>query len=229
MKKLLLAIAALFCLAGVSYAQSAQEQLKKDLPHYRAYEQDNQALDHAPYAVLMGDSITWLWNHLHPQFFTTNDLVCRGISGQTTMEMLLRFRQDVIAHKPKYAVIMAGCNDIALNSGYITLQNTFGNIRSMCETALASGIKVLVCSTLPVSRFSWRPDVDPVPVVPELNRMLKEYAAQTKGVTYVDYFSSVCTEENKMREDLSNDGCHPNSEGYDILEPILMKALKIKK
>ena len=220
LKKLLL------CAAGLFTATLCAAQKPADWANFGRFEADNAALTAAPKVVLMGNSITEGWFNQHPDFFRRNNFAGRGIGGQTSSEMLVRFRQDVINLHPEVVAILSGTNDIAMNNGYIALENTFQNIVSMCELARFNNIKVLLCSVTPATGFGWRPQVDPRPLIPQLNKMLREYAEATDGVEWVDYFSAMAGADNGMREGLSPEGCHPNGEGYKIMERVLVKALK---
>ena len=165
----------------------------------RAYAQVNKTLgDVRPDVVFMGNSITEGWFNQHPEFFQKNNFLGRGIGGQTSSEMLVRFRQDVIELHPQCVAIMAGTNDIAMNNGYIALENTYQNIVSMCELARFNGIKVLLCSVTPCVRYNWRPQVEPGKIIPKLNAMLRKYADSAEGVEYVDYFSAMADKDNAM-------------------------------
>ena len=160
-------------------------------------------------------------------FFTANRFVGRGISGQTTSQMLLRFRQDVVALKPKYVAILAGTNDISRNNGITPNEVTVGNIISMCEIARANGIRPVSCSILPCSGYRWRPEVeDVVAQIDRINAALKEYARTHRGVEYVDYNSPMRNAAGGLDPELSEDGCHPTAEGYRWMEAILLKALR---
>lgn len=174
--------------------------------------------------VFMGDSITEWWEKHNPSFFAENNYINRGISGQTTPQMLIRFRQDVIDLNPSKVVILAGINDIAGNTGPSTIKMTTDNIISMVEIAKANDIKVLLCSVLPASTFDWRGHFDPREIVLELNRKIKEYATNN-NILYVDYFNEMSNNSNGLREDLGKDGVHPNSKGYSIMIPIINDAL----
>ena len=199
---------------------------QNDWANYNRYAEANAQVTAAPKAVLMGDSITDGWPFADPEFFSDNNFVGRGISGQVTSQMLLRFRQDVIDLHPKYVVILAGTNDIAENSGKIDMEKTFGNIVSMCEIAKANKIKPVICSVLPVKQYKWRKEVtDCADRIIRLNAMLKEYAEKNKCL-YVDYHSAMKDEEIGLPEKWSYDGVHLNGEGYDIIENIILKALK---
>lgn len=174
--------------------------------------------------VFMGNSITQGWIETVPDFFTDHPYINRGIGGQTTPQMLLRFRQDVINLYPKVVVILAGTNDIAGNTGPSTLEMIEGNIQSMTELAQANGIQVVLCSVLPAFEYKWKPEVQPAEKIVELNRRIKKYA-ETHGAVYCDYFSAMADERNGLPENLSPDGVHPNVEGYAIMAPIAESAI----
>ena len=211
---------ALLLFSTMSYAQ--------DFANFGRYQKQNQEVlsqNIAPNSVLMGDSITEGWFATDPGFFTKNNFVGRGISGQVTSQMLLRFREDVIKLKPKRVIILAGTNDIAENQGPISLDKVFGNIASMVELAKANNIKVVLCSVLPAYDFPWRKDMQPADKVIALNKMIKDYA-QKNHITYVDYHSVLKDEKNGLPKEIAEDGIHPNKLGYEKMEAILMKNLK---
>ena len=177
--------------------------------------------------VFMGNSITENWGVFHKNFFLDNPFVNRGISGQTTPQMLIRFKPDVVNLNPKSVVIMAGINDIAGNTGPITIGNTADNIISMAEIALANNISVYICSTLPAIDFPWSPGLEPGPKVVRLNSILKNYCAK-KGITYVDYYSVMSNSNGglKVPEFTSEDDLvHPNLSGYKVMEKIILSSL----
>jgi len=176
--------------------------------------------------VFMGDSITEGWTEHDSAFFTGKAYINRGISGQTTPQMLLRFRQDVIGLRPKIVVILAGTNDIAQNTGPISLEQIMANIISMAEMAKANDIRVLLGSVLPAHYFGWRPQIEAKGQIPALNLMIQRYAAQS-GAIYVDYYSAMVDEKKGMRDGLSDDqdGVHPNRTGYKVMGPIVEKAI----
>jgi len=185
------------------------------------------AADDETRVVFMGDSITEGWGqHGVPapagraEFFPGKPYVNRGVSGQTTPQMLVRFRQDVIQLKPRVVVILAGINDIAENTGKTTLEAIEDNFASMSEIARANGIRVVLCSTMPASDFPWRPGLAPAPKVKALNAWLKDYAAKN-GFVYVDYYSPMANGEGGMKTELSPDGVHPNKAGYEIMAPLV--------
>lgn len=200
----------------------AQQQ---DWANFGRYEAANKTVKKSPKVVFMGNSITEGWWNNDSLFFKTNGYIGRGISGQTSSQMLVRFRTDVINHKPKAVVILAGTNDIAQNTGYISLENVMGNIISMAELAKANRIDVILCSVLPALDFSWRKGLEPADKIVELNKMIKAYADRNK-LTYVDYHSALKDERNGLPEKYSNDGVHPTLEGYKIMEKIISPALK---
>ena len=174
--------------------------------------------------VWMGDSITDFWINNDSLFFAGKPYFDRGISGQTTGQMLLRFRQDVINLKPGVVVILAGINDIAENNGPSKLEDVFGNIVSMTELAKANNIKVVLSSVLPAAAFPWRPAINPVPKVKALNELLKAYAAKN-NLVYLDYFTAMRDEKSGLPANLSKDGVHPNLEGYKVMEPLAERAI----
>lgn len=219
MKKILLLSLALLCAAALP----AQEN--GDWAQYGRYERQNAERAGSPAEVVfMGNSITDNWASMDPEFFSRNNFVGRGISGQTTLEMLARFRRDVIELAPRAVVILAGINDIAQNQGPISLENTFGNIVSMCELAEHNGIRVVICSVLPCDRLSWRPEIAPAEKVRALNALLREYAAR-QGFVYVDYHSAFDNGRGGLDGRFSEDGCHPTLYGYTLMEPIVVKGI----
>ena len=200
----------------------------QDYANFGKYEKQNEQVisqNTTPNSVLMGDSITEGWFATDPNFFTKNNFVGRGISGQVTSQMLLRFREDVIKLKPKRVIILAGTNDIAENQGPISLDKVFGNIVSMAELAKANNIKVVLCSALPAYDFPWRKDMKPADKVITLNQMIKDYAKKN-NLTYVDYHSVLKDDKNGLPKEIAEDGIHPNKLGYEKMETILMKHLK---
>ena len=224
-KKLIATFALCLFAAGASRGQNYSDMLYRDWAGLRAFAQVNRNLTVEPEVVFMGNSITEGWFNYHPDFFKKNNFACRGIGGQTSSEMLVRFRQDVIELRPRVVAILAGTNDIAMNNGYIALENTFQNIVSMCELAKFNGIKVLLCSVTPAAYFNWRPQVEPAKIIPKLNKMLREYAEATEGVEWVDYFTPMVGEDKAMRAEYSPEGSHPNGEGDKVMERIVVPAI----
>lgn len=174
--------------------------------------------------VFMGDSITQAWTD--QAFIRDNrDYVGRGISGQTSPQMLVRFNSDVIALKPAIVHIMAGTNDVAENNGPETPDEIFGYITSMVELARANKIKVLLASIPPAKDFPWRRGLDPMPQIRALNDRLKAYAAR-RGIAYVDYWEVLATPDGAMKPDYSTDGVHPNAAGYEAMRSLAKTAIK---
>ncbi len=174
--------------------------------------------------VFMGNSITEGWGSHDPSFFKGKPYINRGISGQTTPQMLVRFRQDVLELQPEVVVILAGINDIAGNTGPATLEEIMGNIASMAELARANGIKVVLCSVLPALDFKWNPGQEPAPKVVALNTMIRRYAAEKKLV-YLDYFSAMADAQQGLRQEYTYDGVHPNAAGYKVMAPLAEAAI----
>jgi lysophospholipase L1-like esterase len=174
--------------------------------------------------VFMGDSITEGWNHAEGGFFPGKPFVNRGISGQTTPQMLIRFRPDVVALKPKVVVILAGTNDVAGNTGPTTLEAIEDNFMSMCDIAKQNGIRVVLSSILPAYDYPWKPGMKPVEKIAALNTWLKDYAAKS-GFVYLDYFPAMAAENRGMKPELSHDGVHPNKAGYALMAPLAEKAI----
>lgn len=199
----------------------------QDWPQLQKYQSDNAKIldEKTPVKVVfMGNSITQGWADMRPEFFKEHGFVGRGIGGQTTPQMLLRLRQDVLELKPEAVVILAGINDIAQNTGPITLKETLGNIQSMAELALAHGINPIICSVLPANSFPWRPEIIPTQQVIDLNSQLQRWALE-KHLVYVDFYTPMVDEKHGLKSDLGYDTVHPNVAGYQVMEPILLKAL----
>ena len=171
--------------------------------------------------VFMGDSITEGWHFDTPGgVFAAKPYVNRGISGQTTPQMVLRFHQDVINLQPKVVVILAGTNDIAGNTGPMTESETENNIAAMAEMATQNRIRVVLCSILPAYDYPWSPGLTPAPKIDEINAWIKTYAAQ-HGDVYVDYHSAMKDARDGLPANLSHDGVHPTQAGYDIMAPLV--------
>lgn len=175
--------------------------------------------------VFMGNSITEGWLRIDSDFFKKNHYVDRGISGQTTPQMLIRFKPDVINIKASVVVILAGINDIAGNTGPSTLEMIEDNLSSMVEIAQANNVKVVLSSVLPAYDFPWRPGLEPAEKVVKLNAWIKKFAESHKCV-YVDYFTPMADEKHALKADLGTDGVHPNLKGYKIMEPLVEKAIE---
>ena len=198
---------------------------QKDWAGFGRYREANRTAKQDAEAVFMGKSITEGWARMRPGFFADNGYIGRGISGQTSAEMLARFRPDVIELAPKTVVILAGTNDIAQNNGPIELENVMDNIASMCELARLHNIRVLLCSVLPAAAFPWREGIEPADSIIRLNAMIEAYAREN-GIEYVDYHSRMKDGRNGLPPEYSKDGVHPNPEGYRVMEGIIASYLR---
>ena len=177
--------------------------------------------------VFMGNSITEGWIQMRPEFFNNRDYINRGIGGQTTPQMLLRFREDVINLNPSVVIILAGTNDIAGNSGYISLESIIDNIKSMSEIANANGIKVIISSILPAIDYPWKPGLDPAPKIIKINKALKVFSEENNFI-YLDYYAAMVDDKGglKVPEYTSaNDLVHPNKNGYLVMEKLAEIAI----
>jgi lysophospholipase L1-like esterase len=201
-----------------------------DWPYLKKYQKENTILpileSGEKRIVFMGDSITEFWSALCPEFFIGKPYVNRGISGQTTPQMLIRFRADVIALKPTIVVLLAGANDIAENTGPSTLEMILNNIISMAELAKANHIKIILCSVLPAYDFPWKRGSFPAEKIEKFNLMLKKYA-KANGILYLDYYLAMANEQKGLNHSYSNDGVHPNKAGYEVMNPLVEKAIRI--
>ena len=202
----------------------------QDWPNLDKYQKQNAMLP-LPTAgqkriVFMGDSITEFWSTIDPDYFIAKPYINRGISGQTTPQMLLRFRADVIALHPTAVVILAGINDIAGNTGPSTIEMIRDNIFSMIELAKANHIEVILCSVLPAYDFPWKPNQEPIEKIKALNQILQNYAV-ANDIVYLDYYSAMVDERKGLKEDFSNDGVHPNKTGYLVMAPLAEKAIAL--
>jgi lysophospholipase L1-like esterase len=208
----------LFCSALV------EAQVANDWANFGKYDEANKSVKQPVKAVFMGNSITEGWVGADPDFFTGNNYIGRGIGGQVTSQMLVRFQSDVINLKPKAVVILAGTNDIALNNGYISVEHIFENIVSMTELAKQHKIKVVLCSVLPVYNYPWRPGVESINQIKELNGKIKKYTAENK-VFYADYYSAMVDDRQGLNIKYQSDEVHPNLEGYKKMEEVIQKIL----
>lgn len=214
-----------FVLAMCLLASFSLFSQQNDWAQFGRYAEANKTVKTPTRVVFMGNSITDGWWGADSLFFKNNRLIGRGIGGQTTAQMLVRFRADVINLQPKAVVILAGTNDIAQNNGYIAPENILGNIISMAELAKANNIDVVLCSILPAYEYGWRKGLEPADKIIALNKMIKAYADQN-NLTYVDYHSALKDERNGLPEKYSKDGVHPTMEGYKIMESMILKALE---
>ncbi len=205
--------------------------LSQDWPNLSRYRADNVLLGRPAASeslvVFMGDSITDAWPR-NTSFFSDNHYVGRGISGQTTPQMLARFREDVISLEPKVVVILAGTNDIAGNTGPYNPEQTKGCLASMVELAQAHNIRVILSSVLPAFDYPWRPGLAPAEKIVALNTWIKAYAAQNHCV-YLDYFGALAADNKGMKAEYSGDGVHPNPKGYSVMEPLAAKAISLAR
>ena len=174
--------------------------------------------------VFFGDSITQGWAAFDAGLFSDQS-VNRGISGQTTSQMVVRFQDDVIALKPAVVHILAGTNDVAGNTGPVAQAWIEANVRTLVELAKAHGVKVVLGSILPAGRFTWRPELTPAPTIRALNANLRRYA-EAEGLVYVDYHAAMATPDGALRPELTGDGVHPNAAGYAIMRPLADAAIR---
>lgn len=214
-----------FVLAMCTLATSSLFSQQNDWAQFGRYAEANKSVETPTRVVFMGNSITDGWWNTDSLFFKNNRYIGRGIGGQTTAQMLVRFRADVIDLQPKAVVILAGTNDIAQNNGYIAPENILGNIISMAELAKANNIDVVLCSILPAYEYGWRKGLEPAGKIIALNKMIKEYADR-HNLTYVDYHSALKDARNGLPEKYSKDGVHPTMDGYKIMERLISEALK---
>jgi lysophospholipase L1-like esterase len=222
-------LAAFLLSASVMGIRAQDDQIKNDWANLARFQAENEKTG-LPVAgekriVFMGNSITEGWLTIHPGFFEGKPYVNRGISGQTTPQMLVRFRQDVIHLKPAVVVILAGINDIAGNTGPMSLEMTEDNLASMADLAKANGIKVVLSSVLPAYDFPWRPGMQPADKVVQLNAWIKAYAMEN-GFVYLDYFTPMADESNGLKSALTHDGVHPTEAGYSVMEPLVEMAIQ---
>lgn len=224
----LFAFSTFFC---ISQENSYEELRNQDWPNLKKYQESNQLIidsDEFPEVVFMGNSITESWAHIHPDFFTSNHYVNRGIGGQSTPQMLIRFKADVIHLKPKIVVILAGTNDIAMNTGFASEQMIVDNITSMAELATSYGIKVILCSILPVYDYPWRPGLQPAEKIISINKQLRSYSVTNQHV-YLDYHTPMANELKGMKSELTTDGVHVSEQGYELMEEIVLEAINYLK
>ena len=200
----------------------------QDWSNLNRYKLDNtqlgSPLEHEKRVVFMGNSITQGWSVLFPEFFEGKPYINRGISGQTTPQMLIRFRADVIALEPKVVLILAGINDIAGNTGPSDVTMITNNIMSMAELAKNNNIHVIISSILPAKDFSWKPGMNPPPKILAVNTIIEKFA-NDNGMIYLDYYSSMVDEDNALKKEYGYDGVHPNKEGYQVMSLLAEDAI----
>lgn len=214
-----------FCFPASSTGQAAVNDFA-NLARYRDADAALSPMEKGR-VVFFGDSITEFWQRNGGKFFPGKPYVNRGINSQTTPQMLLRFRQDVIDLHPEAVVILAGASDLAGNTGPSTQQMITDNLTSMAELARANHIRVILASVLPAADYPWRRGLDPPPKIRALNAWIADYCKQ-QHFTYLDYYSSLADENGGMKPGLSVDGVHPNAAGYAIMEPLAEAALASK-
>ena len=220
----------LIFLSNVMVAQKEEyrELMEQDWANLKKYKAQNEKIienQNFPEVVFMGNSITEGWVNAQPEFFKNNNYAGRGIGGQTTPQMLLRFMPDVVKLNPKAVVILAGTNDIAGNTGFSSVEMITNNIQAMAQLAEANNIKVILASILPVYDYPWRPGLEPVQKIAEINTWLKKYAEENKH-TYLDLFAPLKDEKEGLPKRYSEDGVHPNLEGYRVMAPLTKKAIQ---
>ena len=196
---------------------------------FNRYRADNERIIQSgvfPEVVFMGNSITDNWAYYHPEFFSEHNYCGRGIGGQTSAQMLMRFTADVIDLHPKMVVIMAGTNDVAHNTYWVEPDKVVDNVVAMCQLARANGIIPIISSIPPCNYFVWNPEIENAgQTIVNINKKLKEYA-KANHIVYVDYHASLADEQNGFQKELSTDGCHPNPETYFLMEKLVLEAIE---
>ncbi|MDO4949996.1 MAG: SGNH/GDSL hydrolase family protein [Bacteroidales bacterium] len=227
MKKILLCLGMMLLFSISAFSQKQA----KDWAQIGRYEKSNKELVQENgrtknRVVFLGNSITDNWARMRPNFFSDNNFIGRGISGQTSYQFLIRFRPDVIDLQPKLVVINAGTNDVAENVCSYNEDVTFGNIVSMVELARVHKIKVILTTVLPAAGFGWRPEIKDAPdKIASLNARLAEYAKAEK-IPFVDYYTALAAPDRSLKKEYSNDGVHPTDAGYEIMESIIKNAVR---
>jgi lysophospholipase L1-like esterase len=210
--------------------RQAMESQLRDWPNLARYREANAKLgvpvEGESRVVFLGDSITEAWDLA--VFFKGKPYVNRGISGQTTPQILLRFRQDVIALNPDIVVILAGTNDIAENTGPTSLGTIGDNLKSMVDLAQKNGVRPILASVLPAAVYPWRLDIRPIEKILALNQWMKEYSGK-EGIVYLDYYSPMVNDQHGLKPEFSGDGVHPNEAGYTIMAPLVADAIAKSK
>jgi lysophospholipase L1-like esterase len=206
--------------------RQAMESQLRDWPNLTKYREANAKLglpvEGESRVVFLGDSITEAWDL--SVFFKGKPYVNRGISGQTTPQILLRFRQDVIALNPDIVVILAGTNDIAENTGPTSLGTIEDNLKSMVDLARKNGVRPILASVLPAAVYPWRPEIRPIEKILALNQWMKEYSGK-ESIVYLDYYSPMVNERHGLKPEFSADGVHPNEAGYTVMAPLVAAAI----
>ena len=226
----------LLLLLLTSLIVNAQQKINEnwaDWANFKKYADQNKAvppkIKGERRVVFLGNSIFEGWLRSRPEFFAGKPYYDRGISGQTTPQMLLRFYDDVLALNPDVLVLKCGINDIAQNTGPYDPAKTINNIKAIAQLARANKIKVVLCSVLPANDFKWRPGLEPADKVIALNAAIKQFADE-QDYFYLDLYSSVVDENKGMKKEYASDGVHPTVEGYKVIEPLVEDAIrKVKK
>lgn len=204
--------------------------MQNDWAYIEKYAIENQQLLKLPNngnrIVFIGDSITEFWQQYDSAFFTQNKYINRGISSQTTSQIQERFQNDVIDLEPKWVIILAGINDIAENNGPISIEDIMNNIVSMVEKALKNKIEVVLCAILPASNFYWNPKIKPIEKIKQLNILIEAYCL-TEKIKFVDYYTPMVDEYFGLDKKFTDDGVHPNLNGYLKMKTILESYLKL--
>jgi lysophospholipase L1-like esterase len=230
MKNKLISLLIMFVMPGLYLnSQNPDDPMRTDWANLARFAEDNQKIGLPAKGenriVFMGNSITEGWSNTMPDFFKDKPYVNRGISGQTTPQMLIRFRPDVIDLKPAVVVILAGINDIAGNTGPSTQKMIQDNLASMVEIAKANGIRVVLSSVLPAWDFPWKPGMQPAEKVIALNTWIKSYALE-KDCIYLDYFTPMEDDRHGLKTEYTYDGVHPNLAGYQVMAPLAEMAIQ---
>lgn len=208
-------------------ATHANEEL--DWPNLNKYREENEKLvdteNKEDRIVLIGDSITEGWSNFDPDFFKRNNLINRGISGQTSPQMLIRFKQDAVHLEPKLIVVNAGTNDIAANTGPSSPEMIIDNITSMAEIAMKNSINVALSTILPVEKYEWNKNIDDAPErISKVNSALKDYC-ESNNLIFINYYSAMVNDRKGLRSAYGNDGVHPTKEGYDVMAFVLKNTI----
>ena len=219
-----------------SFVVNAQQKINDnwaDWANFKKYADQNKVVPPKQKGerrvVFLGNSIFEGWLRSRPEFFAGKPYFDRGISGQTTPQMLLRFYDDVVALQPDVLVLKCGINDIAQNTGPYDQEKTLNNIKAIAQLARANKIKTILCSVLPANDFKWRPGLEPADKVIALNAAIKQFAIEN-DFYYLDLYTSVVDENKGMKKEYASDGVHPTVEGYKVIEPLVEDAIKkVKK
>jgi len=222
-------ISVLIFLSNFTFAQKTEyrELMEQDWANLKKYKTENEKIiqdKNYPDVVFMGNSITEGWVNAQLEFFENNNYTGRGIGGQTTPQMLIRFMPDVIKLNPKAVVILAGTNDIAGNTGFSSVEMITNNIQAMAQLAETNNIKVILASILPVYDYPWRPGLNPVQKIAEINSWIKAYARDNSHA-YLDLFTPLKNEKEGFQKEYSEDGVHPNLAGYKVMAPLTKKVI----